>query len=81
MKVRLLSDAEAEALDRLAFTTTGRADRIARIEQAALIAQCGGVEDRTLEVLLHLGIAGQMTPTVARRLREVGIDMRPWEGP
>ncbi|WP_146251999.1 hypothetical protein [Xylanimonas oleitrophica] len=74
---RARTDAEQAALDRLAACTTGPGDYLHRLEQAVMIAQCGGVDDDTLVALLHLAAAGQMTPGVERALAGVGIDLTP----
>lgn len=81
MKIRVLTNEEAQALDRLAYCTTGADDRAARIEDAVTIAQCGGIEDRMLVALLHLGAAQAMTPGVVRVLHEAGIDTSLWGTP
>jgi hypothetical protein len=72
-------DVEEQAiLADLSLCTVDRGERLHRLRQAVLIAQMGGVDDRTLEALLHLAAAGQMTPGVERHLHEVGIDTTPW---
>lgn len=72
-------DATITLLAKLRRTVTSEAEYLHRLEQAVLIAQMGGVEDRTLEALLALAATRQLTPTVTRLLHDVGIDTRSWE--
>src|SRR5665647_3933524 len=69
----------AEALGSLARVTTGQDEVLERLGQALMIAQMGGVTNEVLGVLLHLAVARTMTPTVAQRLRDVGIDPCPMD--
>lgn len=47
------------------------------LNQAVLIGQAGGIDVRTLEVLLHLAATRVMTPSSRAALREVGINPDP----
>lgn len=65
------------AFARLLASTTGPDELAARLWNAVTIAQCGGIDARTLETLLHLAAAQQVTPTLATKLAEAGIDITP----
>jgi len=64
-----------EALSDLWAATGNDKDFTARLRDAVTIAKCGGIDERTLETLLHLANAQQITPTLATKLRDVGIDI------
>jgi hypothetical protein len=65
------------ALTELRMCTTSESESAERLRNAVSIAQMRGVSDEALTALLHLAAAGEMTPTVRRRLRKVGINPDP----
>jgi len=66
-------------LTELSQVTTGEDETLERLGQAVMIAQAGGITNEVLGVLLHLATARMMTPAVAQRLRDVGIDPCPMD--
>lgn len=48
-------------------------EALLRLDQAVLIAQCGGISTEKLEALLHYGVWESMQLGVVRHLEDVGI--------
>lgn len=61
----------------LHLVTSTAEERTKVVDQAALIAQMGGVGDDELVALLHLAATRMMTPGVTERFRAVGIEPDP----
>lgn len=69
--------AAQRATYRLHLVTSTVEERTRVIDQAARIAQMGGIDDDELVALLHLSAARMMTPGVADRFRALGIEPDP----
>lgn len=67
-----------ERITQLTAASPAHADILDRLDNAITIAKMGGIDQRTLEVVLGYAAIKQLTPGTTAALNSVGIDTRPW---